>query len=204
MSRRLNFLCNLTNLKHDEMLFKFFQAQVDSPIKNDWIITVKENLNHLNINVTNEELEGKSKGQFKKEIKTKIHLAALKYLQDKASSHSKMEKLAYKKMSLQSYLYSNLISKSEAQQLFMFRTRMSMFANNFKNGATKLECPLCEVENSVDSEAHSVVCDTITDILPESASIDVTNIYSENINLMKEAIQILIQVMDLRRDIMST
>ena len=106
MSRRVNFLYYLTNLKHDEMLYKFFQAQVISPIKNDCIVTVNENLNHLKIHVTSEDIEGKSKGIFKKEIKTKIQLAALKYLKDKASGHSKMEKLEYKKLSLQSYLYS--------------------------------------------------------------------------------------------------
>ena len=60
------------------------------------------------------------------------------------------------------------------------------------------------MENSLDSEVHSAVCDTIMDILPESASIDVNNIYSENINLMKDATQILVQVREIRRDILST
>ena len=76
-----------------------------------------------------------------------------------------MEKLIYKKISIQNYLYSNLISKSECQNLLMFRTRMARFANNFKNGANNLQCPLCEKTNSVDSEAHSLICDKITNVL---------------------------------------
>ena len=115
-----------------------------------------------------------------------------------------MEKLKYEKMSMQSYFYSNLISKSEGQSLFRFRTRMAMFTNNFRNGATKLECPLCEKENSLDSEAHCLICDKITAILPESTNIDFNNIYSEDINIMKEAIQMLEQVMEIRRDVLST
>ena len=77
MSRRLNFLYYLSNLKQDELLHKFFKAQVDSPISNDWILTVKENFKHLKINVTIEEIEGKSKEQFKKKITLRLKTLAL-------------------------------------------------------------------------------------------------------------------------------
>ena len=98
MSRRLNFLYYLKNLNKNELLYKFFQAQVDSPSKNDWILTVEENFKKLQINLPIEAFEGMSKEQFKKEVKEKIQSAALEYLQEKAIGHSKMEKLTYTKI----------------------------------------------------------------------------------------------------------
>ena len=64
-----------------------------------------------------------------------------------------MTNLKYDKLSMQGYLSSNLITKSDGQNLFKFRTRMAQFAVNFKNETTNLECPVCEVTDSVDSKA---------------------------------------------------
>ena len=46
MARRVNYLHYLLRLNNDELLYKFFKAQEEFPGKNDWILTVKENLNH--------------------------------------------------------------------------------------------------------------------------------------------------------------
>mgnify|MGYP003314484790 CR=1 FL=1 len=54
-------------LNKNELLSKFFQAQVDFPAKNDWINTVKENLNELNISL--EDIRKKYELIFKKELK---------------------------------------------------------------------------------------------------------------------------------------
>ena len=43
-ARRLNYLHYLVNLKDDELLAKFFKAQLNSPTKGDWINTVKDDL----------------------------------------------------------------------------------------------------------------------------------------------------------------
>ena len=66
--------------------------------------------------------------------------------------------------------------------------------------ANNLECPLCKKSNSLDSEAHSLVCDKVTNLLPESADIKLDNLYSEDITFMKETIQILVKIMDIRSD----
>ena len=66
------------------------KLKVESPVKNDWIDSVKENLTQLNMNIKIEELEGMSKKWFKNQVKEKVRLAAFNYLQNKASQHSKM------------------------------------------------------------------------------------------------------------------
>ena len=177
---------------------------IEQPLTNDWIHTVNENLAHLDINI--EESAKKSEIKFKKELKQKIQLAALKYLQNISiqKEHSKMDKLIYKKLSMQPYLYSNIFKKIESQNLFKLRTRMAMFANNFKNGATSIECPMCKKSNSVDSEAHSLICDEIIKVIPEAKEIYLNDIYSDDIHKMKETLNILIKILKLREDHLST
>ena len=202
MARRVNFLHYLMGLNKSELLSKFFQAQVDFPAKNDWINTVKANLNELNISM--EDIRKKSELLFKKELKEKIKIAAFNYLKNIAinKEHSKMDNLlkTYQCLKMQPYLYSAQITKTEGQELFRFRTRMALFGNNFRNGLNTVECPLCKKANSVDSEGHSLTCETIIDKIPEinMKVIRVDNLYSENVYIMKETINIFLQIMKIR------
>ena len=49
MGRRLMFLHYLANLDEEEMLHKFFVAQWEHPVNNDWTETVKKDMAVLNI-----------------------------------------------------------------------------------------------------------------------------------------------------------
>ena len=49
-SRRIMFLHYLLNEKTDSLLFKFFQAQLNSQIKGDWILTVKQDMIDIKLN----------------------------------------------------------------------------------------------------------------------------------------------------------
>ena len=98
IARRLNFLHYLLNLKDDELLHKFFKAQLEFPNKNDWIVTAQENLKHIGMSI--DGIKHKSKGKFKKELKKKIRIAALKYLLDISERHEKMDNLKYKQLKL--------------------------------------------------------------------------------------------------------
>ena len=49
MARRINYLYYLTHLNDNELLSKFFAAQKDSPKNGDWILTVKETLKEVGI-----------------------------------------------------------------------------------------------------------------------------------------------------------
>ena len=83
------------------MVRRFLEAQITSPIKGDWILTVKENLAHLGIDMSLEAISGTSKNAFKAIVKEAINKKALEYLQSLQSSHSKSKNLKYASLVLQ-------------------------------------------------------------------------------------------------------
>ena len=65
-ARRVNYLHYLATLEENEMLYKVFKAQWDYPVKDDWTIEVKKNLEELNITLALEEIKRKSANNFKR------------------------------------------------------------------------------------------------------------------------------------------
>ena len=63
--RRLNFLHYLLKLNKSEMLYKFFIAQWNNPIKSDWTLEAKLNLVEFGITTSLEAIEKMSKNSFK-------------------------------------------------------------------------------------------------------------------------------------------
>ena len=80
MSRRIMFLHYLLSRNANELLVKFFKAQVSKPGKNDWFNTVQKDLIDLDINLSFEEIGSFKKGKFKRMLKVKVKKAALSYL----------------------------------------------------------------------------------------------------------------------------
>ena len=56
-ARRINYLYYLANQNEDALLAKFFNAQLNSPLKSDWIITVKDDLIELGMDIKVEDLK---------------------------------------------------------------------------------------------------------------------------------------------------
>ena len=90
-ARRVNYLHYLATLKDNEMLYRVFKAQWDNPVKDDWTLEVKKNLEELNIHLSLEEIQEKSANSFKSLIKTKAKEFALDYLLNLSERHEKME-----------------------------------------------------------------------------------------------------------------
>ena len=90
MARRINYLHYLSNLQENELLYTFFKAQADSPQKGDWIVTVKEDIKNIGMDIDIENLRGVKKYKFKKNVKKYIYKAAFEYLLLKAlpTNHS--------------------------------------------------------------------------------------------------------------------
>ena len=51
MARRLNFLWYILNEEEDSLIRRFLEAQLDSPVKGDWVNTVREDLEELKIDL---------------------------------------------------------------------------------------------------------------------------------------------------------
>ena len=105
--------------------------------------------------------------EFKKMIKKKISIAALKYLQELQMSHSKVRNLQYEKLSTQPYLTSQLFTNDETKLLAALRSRTHEgFKNNFSNlHAGQINCPLeCWMLGDtpvIDSQEHLLSCTVI-------------------------------------------
>ena len=65
MARRATYLHYLVNLNKDELLFKHFNAQWNHPLKDDWTVQVKNDLQDLEIDMTLEKMRKQSKNSFK-------------------------------------------------------------------------------------------------------------------------------------------
>ena len=72
MSRRLNYLSTILKENEDSLLFKFFQAQLKTPTKNDWALTVQKDMEYLDINVPMSEISKMSGEKFSNAVKMAI------------------------------------------------------------------------------------------------------------------------------------
>ena len=107
------YLHNIVSRDKSELLSKFFWAQHDKPLKNDWWLTVKKKLSefkldHIDIN----ELKNIKKIKFKDMVKTAYKREALKFLlqQKEIKGKTKMKNLHYPTLDMQDYLKSELLT----------------------------------------------------------------------------------------------
>ena len=88
-ARRINYLHYLANLPEKEMLFKAFMAQWTFPVKDDWTLKVKENLEEFGLSLSLEEIKTKSANSFRRMVKIKAKEYALNFLLNKKDRHKK-------------------------------------------------------------------------------------------------------------------
>ena len=132
--RRLNFLHYLTKLKPTEMLHKFFLAQWNSPVKSDWTIEAKQNLEEFKITANLNEIEKMSKLTFKNLVKKKAKDYEFNRLMEIKIRKSKLKDIEYTKLETQEYLNLKTMNASQAKALFKFRVRMAPFGENYRGG----------------------------------------------------------------------
>ena len=58
---RLGFLYYILHEKEDSMVFKFFESQRKNKTSKDWVTTVLEDMNQMNLNMDFEEIRNKKK-----------------------------------------------------------------------------------------------------------------------------------------------
>ena len=156
--RRLMFLHYLLTRKDNDILTKFFQAQEKYPTKNDWTLTVIENLKEINLDLQFNDIKKMKKETFGRIMKRKVREKALLDLMLLKRTHSKLHDLNYSDLELQTYLKSNRIYANKAKELFKFRTRMAEVKVNFKGKyGDNLNCPMgC---NALDTQQHLLQCE---------------------------------------------
>ena len=158
MSRRLMYLQYLLQEQEDSLLKTFFMAQMQNPVKGDWILQVRKDLEETEINDTLEDIQKMSIEEFKAKVKTSVKNSALKYLNSEKARMSKIMYISHDALELQPYLSPTVLEVSEAKLLFQLRSRMTNVKVNFRNKYSNIICPVCDVEASEDSQQHVFEC----------------------------------------------
>lgn len=169
--RRLMFLHYILNEKTESLIHQCFDAQKAKPCRNDWILTVQEDLEELEIMLEFDEIRELSSFQFKSFLKKIIEEKALSFLNNVKSKHSKVLHIKHEELRIQEYLEpKNITSIHLAKFLFQARTRMLDLKMNFRKmyKSEELSCPLeC---NEPDTQQHLLDCQKIPSTFVASKS----------------------------------
>ena len=195
MSRRMNFLHSILNEKQESLIYRFFRAQVDNPVKNDWAETVLQDLEVLGLPKF-EEIQQMKQTVFQNLVKSSIAKEAFKYLLKKKNGdtetrgHSKVAHIEYKRLEMQNFLRPNGVSIQDAKFIFLVRTRMLDIKANFQNSHANMLCIACKEED--ETQEHLLQCkvlsdeNTVVEELPEYG-----NLFGENLEKQITVAQIL-------------
>ena len=160
--RRLKYLHNILTREPTDMLYSFFQAQWWNPVRNDWTIQIKEDLEMFEMSANLESIASHKKEKFKAIIKEKARDIAFKRLLRKKELHSKMKNLRYTELKVQEYLVDGKLTVNQALEAFKSRVRMTLYWDNFKGWKLEQTCPVCKDSSQVDTQSHSFNCGVIS------------------------------------------
>ena len=206
MSRRLMFLHYMLNQDSKSLIHQFIQAQIKDTAKNDWIHTVMEDLEDLEIGLDFETIKELSKESFKIFVDKQLETLALDYLNKIKAKHSKVNHIIHKNLRMQNYLVA---SKQENTKLskFIFHARSRMldvkenFRNRYMNTKTTRNCPLDCTE--LDTQEHLLWCDKIEsqDMLSHSYKPKYEDLYGEDCEKQRKISLILMEKITKRKQL---
>ena len=94
IGKRIMFLHYILSRPETDLLSRVFHAQDQQPVKNDWSVQVKKDLEQIGLGeMSFQDIKSKSKETFKKLIKDKCTELAFSELLKEASTKSKMQNL---------------------------------------------------------------------------------------------------------------
>ena len=132
-------------------------CQWDRPTKGDWTEMLRKDLSDFQIESDFQWIRQTSREGFKKIVNSKAKVFGLKYLTNLQKKHSKLSNLTYNELKLQNYLTMPGLSLEVRRNVFLFRTRMLDFGENFRGSRSEVLCPFgCYLKK--DSQFHSFEC----------------------------------------------
>ena len=192
-ARRAKYFHYLVNSEQQGMLYKFFITMYENPSKDDWTEQAMQDLKDLNICHNFDELRAISRTHFKSLVKIKCKEFTLDKLNGEKFKHSKMDNLIFTELKMQDYLMSDKLSLELKRNIFLFRTRMVNFAENFRSGSdTVSPCVVCKTHT--DCFSHALNCHEILKHVKSRG--DFREIYTNNISC--ETAMMLKEISDVR------
>ena len=204
-ARRLTYLRNILTKNKNELISRVYYAQKRKPVRDDWFLTVKHDLEELDIQLSETELISMSKYKFKKFIKAKISVAAFKYLEKLRKGHKKGTNINYDNLEMQSYLTSYTLNNEQKIFLFKLRSEMTNVKSNFSSMYTDVNCDICD-ENVPQTDSHLLDCIKILNMcqeLRDDNTIEYEDIYG-SIEVQMKAVNIYKAIFKIKEKIEET
>ena len=178
ISRRLMYLQTIIKKPEHELVRKVYEAQKSEPIKGDFCNLVQNDFEILGEQYSEEHLFNKSKNAFKNELKVKVRAAALNYLKNKQQQHSKVRRIEYPKLIVQSYMTSALFTNQEVNLLHSLRSRSVNVKVNYKQKyLANLLCSLCQKES--DDQEHIINCEVLKRLIKSREAVIENCVYDD-------------------------
>ena len=98
------FLHYLLNEEKDSLINRVLQAQIETPSKNDFILGLQKDLDHLEIFLSLEDIQRLSKEMLRNFVKKQANEQALLFLNAQKLKHSKVMHIKYDELNMQDYL----------------------------------------------------------------------------------------------------
>ena len=184
----------LLNEEESSLVNNFYKLQSRKSVKNDWSLTVKQNLETLEIALSEEQIKSMSEPAYKKIVNSAIKKEALNYLNGIKSSHSKVLHIEHAKLEMQDYLLPSSIPADLAKFTFQCRSRMLNVGANFKEGGRILfpTCPVCKIPAEYDSQQHLMMCHSLnTNILTGQKLPNYDELFGKNLEKRMIVVDIL-------------
>ena len=141
------------------VLEQYHKAHKNFPVKNDWVVQIKEDLTKCKIDLSDEDISKMKKSKFQKIVKSSIHQLSDEYLTTQMEKHTKSENLSLSD-AIQSYLVDVNTTVKQKKLLFLLRSRMFPVKMNFQQSYSDLLCSLCSMEQ--ESQQHLLECEEIS------------------------------------------
>ena len=161
--KRISFLHYILNQDSKSYIYNFFQSQLVSRTKRDWITTVMNYLEKLEIHFSFEEIRKMKKDHFMKLIKDRIKSKTFQEMEKVKGSHSKVKNLKHEDLLMQKYLKPNRCNMNikDGQLIFKLRCKTTNAKMNLKGMYDNLECTACGQEE--ETQEHIINCSKLNE-----------------------------------------
>ena len=166
--RRLGFLHYILQQKSDSIVYKVFETQFRNPTSKDWVTTVLNDLEEINMKMKFEDIKKMDKKLYMSIIRRKIEYKTLNDLNRMKANHSKVMHLEHLNLKMQKYLMPNEynVKIKESQLIFKLRCRTTEVKMNMKSFYESYECRACGKEN--ETQKHIINCKVLIEMNKES------------------------------------
>ena len=197
---RLLYHHHILSRNENETLNKIYHKQKELQTRGDWYQLIKKDFEFIELDINEEEIRATPKSEYKKKIKKLVQQAAFKYYMKEKDKMTKLDKLEYTQLKLQTYLTEKTTTNKEKYLLYSLRSRSHEAKVNFKNmNKHDLQCRFgCKTNES--QEHIFIQCTKLKEASQMPQNIDYEDIFKD-VSRQTNAIKAFILIEATREDL---